>query len=162
VPAARGTSLTTLQEVPGGGVLALVKTGTSSQALGGLNTYTGRTTVNGGALHFTKTVALYGGTAANWTPANITVASGAVLRLTLGGTTGEFTPSDVSTIASNLTTGVNNNGLLAGSFLGLALGAPTTVSTVFTDSVRLSVALSMREKLHVPLGWCSSGFRANE
>jgi autotransporter-associated beta strand protein len=135
VTAARSTSLTTLQEVPGGGVLALVKTGTATQALGGLNTYTGRTTVNAGALHFTKVAALYGGTSANWIPANLTVASGATLRLTLGGTTGEFTPSDIATIATNLTTGLNNDGLLAGSFLGLALGAPTTVSTVFTDSV---------------------------
>jgi fibronectin-binding autotransporter adhesin len=135
VTAARSTTLTTLQEVAGGGVLALVKTGTGTQSLGGTNTYSGRTTVNAGTLQFTKSAALYGGTAANWTPAKITVASGATLALTVGGTTGEFTATDVGTIATNLTTGVNNDGLLAGSFLGLAVASPTTVSTVLTDSV---------------------------
>ena len=135
VTAARGTSLTTLQEVPGGGVLALVKTGTGTQSLGGANTYSGSTTVNAGTLQFTKAVALYGGTAANWVPARITVASGATLGLTVGGTTGEFTATDVGTIATNLTTGLTSNGLLAGSFLGLAVASPTTVSTVLTDSV---------------------------
>jgi autotransporter-associated beta strand protein len=135
VTAARSTTLTTLQEVAGGGVLALVKTGTGTQSLGGTNTYSGRTTVSAGTLQFTKAVALYGGTAANWMPAQITVESGAVLGLTVGGTTGEFSGSDVGTLATNLTTGVNNNGLRAGSFLGLAVASPTTVSTVLADSV---------------------------
>jgi len=136
VTAARATSLTTLQEVAGGGVLALVKTGTGTQNLGGTNTYSGPTTVNAGTLQFTKAVALYGGTAANWVPARITVASGATLSLTVGGTTGEFTTADVATVATNLTTGLNNDGLLAGSFLGLNVtAAATTVSTVLADSV---------------------------
>jgi autotransporter-associated beta strand protein len=116
-------------------VLALVKTGTAIQNLGGTNTYSGRTTVNAGTLQFTKAVALYGGTAANWTPAKITVASGATLSMTVGGTTGEFTAADVGTVATNLTTGLDNNGLLAGSSLGLNVAAPTTVSTVLADSV---------------------------
>jgi len=135
VMAARATSLTTLQEVPGGGVLALLKTGTGTQNLGGTNTYSGRTTVNAGTLQFTKAVALYGGTAANWVPSRITVSSGATLSVTVGGTTGEFTAADVGTIATNLTSGLNNDGLLAGSFLGLNIASATTVSAVLADSV---------------------------
>jgi len=46
----RSTWLTTLQEVAGGGTLALVKTGTGVQVLDGVNTYTGPTTVSAGAL----------------------------------------------------------------------------------------------------------------
>ena len=135
VTAARSTTLTTLQEVAGGGVLAVAKTGTGTQSLGGTNTYSGQTTVNAGTLQFTKAAALYGGTAATWTPAKITVASGATLGLTVGGTSGEFTATDAGTIATNLTTGVNNNGLLAGSLLGLSVGSPVTISTVLADSV---------------------------
>jgi hypothetical protein len=38
----------------------------------------------------------------------------------------------------------------------------TVFSTEPRVSVRLSVALSMRDMLQVPLGWCSSGLSAKE
>ena len=43
----------TLADGPGGGALALVKTGGSTQILSGANTYTGTTTVNGGTWRLT-------------------------------------------------------------------------------------------------------------
>ncbi|MGI9177404.1 MAG: beta strand repeat-containing protein, partial [Pirellulales bacterium] len=134
VTATRSTSLTTLQEVPGGGVLALSKTGTGLQVLGGTNTYSGPTTVAAGTLRFTRPVSLYGGTTAHWTPSRITVDAGATLAVAVGVTASEFTADDVATLAANLTTGVNNNGLRAGSFLGLNAVSPTTISASLTDS----------------------------
>ena len=33
---------------------------------------------------------------------------------------------------------------------------------VAADIFNFNCAISIREKLHVPLGWCSSGFKENE
>ena len=34
--------------------------------------------------------------------------------------------------------------------------------TALLETVKSNVVLSMRDKLHVPLGWCCSGWRAKE
>ncbi|HEX8915588.1 MAG TPA: autotransporter-associated beta strand repeat-containing protein [Humisphaera sp.] len=100
----------------GAGVLAVTKVGAGTQVLSGPNTYTGATTVSAGTLQFANPAALYGGNPANWTPANVSVASGGVLGVNVGGS-GEFTTANVATLVANLST-VNNNGLRAGSLVG--------------------------------------------
>lgn len=128
---AQSNSNTAIQD--GAGTISLVKQGSFTQNLGATNNYSGTTTIQAGTLQFTKAAALYNNTASNWTASKITVESGATLGLNVGGT-GEFTATDVGTIATNLTSGISNNGLRSGSFLGLNVTAATTVSSVLTDS----------------------------
>ena len=96
------------------GTGGLIKTGGSNVPFTGTNTYTGPTTISVGPLTFSKPAALYNGTTASWTPANITVASGATLGINFGGVS-DFNNAQVTTLLGNLTTGLVNNGLLAGS-----------------------------------------------
>ncbi|MEI6604022.1 MAG: autotransporter-associated beta strand repeat-containing protein, partial [Verrucomicrobiota bacterium] len=101
--------------------------GTGIVVLNGTNTYTGPTTVNGGILQLTKPGALYNATEASWIPANISVASGATLRVNVGGAS-DFTPAQAGTLISNLVKGISNNGLKAGSYVGYdTLNAGSTV-----------------------------------
>jgi autotransporter-associated beta strand protein len=119
-----------------GGVIHIVKTGGFEQALGATNTYTGTTSIQGGRLSFLKQVSLYNNTPASWTPAMISVDSGATLGLTVGGT-GEFTATDVGTIITSLSAS-NGNGFKAGSSLFLDVTADTVVATPLTDSTGTS------------------------
>ena len=117
---------------PGG----LTKVGTSGRVtfLKGINTYTGPTTVSQGILQFKNS--LYGNDTAQWTPANISVSSGAILMLSVGGTN-DFTTAQAGTLVTNLTTGVNNNGLKAGSSFGIDTANATStvnITAAITDS----------------------------
>ncbi len=102
--------------------IGLVKLGANNLTLSGSNSYTGMTKVNGGTLQFAKQVALYSGSAANWTAAKMVVNSGATLALNVGGT-GEFTQADLDVIKG---LGSSTGGLMNGSFLGI----DTTNATV--------------------------------
>lgn len=127
-------NMTFTNNVSGSG--GLIKTGASGAPvrLNGLNTYTGPTVVNGGTLQFMSS--LYGNDAAQWTPANITVASGGTLMLNVGGSS-DFTMTQAITLFSNLCT-VANNGLKAGASIGFdttSVGAATiTNSSNIADS----------------------------
>lgn len=105
-------------------------------SLYGTNTYTGPTTILKGAIAVKKAVALYQADSTKWTPANIIVSKTATLSLSAGGP-GEFTGGQVGTLLKNLTTSINNNGMMAGSFLSLDLSnahEPVTVSADIADS----------------------------
>jgi len=120
-----GTNGTYLSMVPGGTV-----------TLHGANAYTGPTAVFPGALVVKKAAGLYNGDPAKWTPTNITVHKAATLRLSAGGPS-EFTGTHVGTLLRNLTTAVNNNGLIAGAVFCLDTAnakEPVTVSADIADS----------------------------
>jgi autotransporter-associated beta strand protein len=99
------------------------------------NTYTGPTVISAGGIVVKSS--LYGNDTSKWTPANITVAANAVLGMNVGGA-GEFSTSDAATMFTNLTTNVNNNGLLPGSIPTIyTTNAPAgtyTYSAVLADS----------------------------
>ena len=118
------------------GAGGLIKTGAGAIVLlSGTNTYSGPTTISAGGLQFPKPASLYNSTTAQWTPANITVASGALLALNVGGAS-DFNSAQVGTLLGNLAT-VNNNGLLAGStvlFDTTNATATVTLSAALADS----------------------------
>ena len=91
----------------------------------GSNTYTGATKVEMGLMEIRSS--LYNNDPACWTPANISVNGAAgELRLHVGGA-GEFTIAQAATLLKNITTGVNQNGLMAGATFGLDTTDATTV-----------------------------------
>ena len=127
----KGTNTTSLLDAAG--VLNLVKQGAFTQTLTATNNYSGTTVIQGGSLLFGTPGSLYNANSGNWTPAKITVDSGASLGLRTGAVT-EFTTTDIQTIIANLTTGLSNNGLKAGSGIRLDVTAPTTYSNAIPDS----------------------------
>ncbi len=120
-----GNNGTYLNIVPGGTV-----------TLNDENTYTGPTTVFPGTLIVKKAAGLYHADPAKWTPSNITMHKAATLRLSVGGP-GEFTGAQLSALLVKLATGVNSNGLMAGSVVCLDVtqtNEPVTVSANISDS----------------------------
>jgi len=119
--------------------MTITKSGTGTQILSGSNTYSGATRVSGGMLQFAKVAALYGGTTASWTAANLAVGSGAMLAFNVGGTN-EFTTANVTTLLTNLaaSTSATSNGMAAGSILAFdttnASGNSFTISNVIADT----------------------------
>ena len=104
--------------------------------LWGVNTYTGPTTVRMAKLFIKKAASLYNADIAQWTPAKISIHPGASLVLSAGAA-GEFSGDQVGTLLKNLTSAVNNNGLMAGSILCVDTAnakEAVTVSTNIQDS----------------------------
>lgn len=139
--------LTVNVPITGSGGIIKTGAGTASLILNGASTYTGPTVINGGVMSFTKANTLYNADETKWTAANITVkpvqspltanAPTPTLLLSVGGT-GEFTGSQLSTLITNLTSSVNNNGLQANSYLAINTGNATSdvvVSANLPDSV---------------------------
>jgi len=110
-----------------------IKSGTVR--LSGRNTYTGVTKVEMGL--FEVISSLYNNEPARWTPANIIVNGAAgELRLHVGGAR-EFTAGQAGTLLRNITSGVNNNGLMAGATFGVDTTGATKVQDIsinITDS----------------------------
>ena len=95
-----------------------------SVKLSGRNTYTGVTRIEMGLLEVKSS--LYNNETARWTPANIIVNGAAgELRLHVGGA-GEFTAEQAGTMFKHITTGVNQNGLMASATFGLDTTGATT------------------------------------
>jgi fibronectin-binding autotransporter adhesin len=108
--------LTVTGGITGSGSLTTTGPATINQVvLGGVNTYTGITTVSTGILQFVNEFSLYTGATSSWTDTNIVVNSGATLAFNVGGA-GEFTPSDVSSL---LGLGTAIGGFRSGSNIGL-------------------------------------------
>lgn len=99
----------------GTGIIALTKSGASTQILSGTNSYTGKTTISGGTLQFAQQISLYNNTPDSWTDTNLIVNSGSTLALNVGGT-GEFTSSDIATLTA---LGTSTEGFRSGSRIGL-------------------------------------------
>jgi autotransporter-associated beta strand protein len=97
------------------GGFSLTKKAAGTLTLSGVNTFGGPVVVSNGTAIFARQVSLYDNTQASWTEANIIVATGATLGLNVGGA-GEFTSSDVQTIAA---LGTGSGGFANGSFLAL-------------------------------------------
>jgi autotransporter-associated beta strand protein len=98
-------------------------------SLHGTNTYTGPTSILRGTLQFRKAASLYNASPAQWTPANISVATSATLTLNVGGRD-EFTGGQIGTLLTNLTTGINHNGLMIGSFFCMDTANATDKITI--------------------------------
>ena len=118
----------------GGGLNKTGNSGiTSILKLSGTNTYTGVTTVGSGMLQFAKEVSLYNNTTASWTATNLVVNSGATAAFNVGGT-GEFTASDITTLAA---LGTAAGGFKTGAILGLDTtnaGGTFTYNTAIANS----------------------------
>ncbi|HBJ85152.1 MAG TPA: hypothetical protein DDZ88_15025 [Verrucomicrobiales bacterium] len=111
----------------------LTKNGAGILTLNGINTYTGRTTVNAGVLLLAKTSALYNGSSASWTAENLLINSGGTLALNVGGLD-EFTLANVDLIAALGTAG---GGFQSGSFIGLDTtnaGGSFTYDSILADT----------------------------
>ena len=114
-----------------GGIVKIGAAGTPAK-LNGANTYTGITNVSAGVLEIKSS--LYNNDTSQWTPANIIVAGGATLMVNVGGGS-DFTASQAGTLFGNLSTGVNNNGLKAGSSVGFdTTNGNANISANLTDS----------------------------
>jgi autotransporter-associated beta strand protein len=119
-----------------GGAGGFTKIGADMLILSGVaNNYDGPTIVSVGPM--TVKSSLYGNDSAKWIPANITVATNATLFLNVGGAY-DFTAAQAATLFSNLASNVNNNGLKAGSIIGIdtanAGTLPAILSGVIADS----------------------------
>ncbi len=124
------------------GIVSLVKAGTGALYLTGTNTYSGTTTVSGGMLQFVKPSALYSGSSASWTAANITAGSAATLAVNVDGN-GGFTPGQAGILFAGLTG--SNSGLLNGAAFGIDTTnatAPVVFSAQLQDSAAGSVGLT--------------------
>ena len=95
----------------------LTKNGLGTVTVSGANTYNGPTTVNTGTLDFASPASFYNSTSGSWTPANVTVASGATLAVQVGAS--NFTSANVDTLRTNLGSSTSNTGLKPGAALGL-------------------------------------------
>ena len=94
------------------GTGSLVKTGTGTLTLGGANTYTGTTQVNGGVL------AVTGGNAIANT-AGVNVAVGGTFRTTVAETIGSLSGAGALDLASTLTTGGGASSTFSGTSSGV-------------------------------------------
>jgi len=90
----------------------LIKSGEGLVLLSGTNTYTAVNVVQAGILQFAQTNSL-----PSSAKTRFAVENGAAVAFNVGGT-GEFTAAGISTILTNLTVNINNDGLKAGSAIG--------------------------------------------
>jgi len=119
-----------------GGLGAFGPSNSGQVTLAGVNTYTGPTIVKLGTLRILKAASLYNGDPAKWIPSQITVANTATLMLSVGGPD-EFTGEQINVLFNNLTTTIDNNGLMGGASLCLSTAnakAPVNISTDISDS----------------------------
>ena len=109
------TANLTVGAIAQSGVSSLTKTGAGSLTLVGTNSYTGTTTVSAGTLLFAKQGALYSGSTALWTVANLIVSASAAAAFRVGGAD-EFTSGNLDTL---LLLGGASNGFISGATIGI-------------------------------------------
>jgi autotransporter-associated beta strand protein len=100
--------------------MGLTKEGAGTLVLSGTNTYDGMTSINAGALVFGKQTSINGGID-SFAPANVTVASGAVLGLAVGDSAGLFNSADIDTVlnATHMGSSATGTGMKPGAMIGL-------------------------------------------
>jgi fibronectin-binding autotransporter adhesin len=113
------------------GTLAVSHNGPGTTILSAANSYVGTTTITDGVLQFAKTTALYNGTTASWTAANLNTGSGATLAVNVGGS-GEFTVSNLDTLKA---IGTGSSGLRAGAFLGIDTSNATSGTFAYSSVI---------------------------
>ncbi|MCX6877220.1 MAG: autotransporter-associated beta strand repeat-containing protein [Verrucomicrobia bacterium] len=119
-----------------GGVGAFGPSNSGTVTLTGNNTYSGPTIARRGTLRILKAASLYHADPASWTPAKISVHPAATLVLSAGGPD-EFTGPHVATLLRNLTSKINDNGLMERAVLCLNTANakdPVVVATDIGDS----------------------------
>jgi len=128
------TAVTGIIDTGSGG---LTKSGTGKLTLLGTNTYTGMTSINAGVLVFGKQTVI-NGDIANFTPANVTVESGAVMGLALGNSgAGYFDSAAIDTVldATHMGTSDSTTGMKGGAQIGL--DTTNVVGGVFTHATAI-------------------------
>lgn len=115
-------------------VISLVKNGSGTQTFSGSTTFRGTTIINGGTLQFAKTISLYAGVTTDWVKTKITVNSGGMIALNVGGTN-EFTAGNVTTLLTGLGGAVNNNGLRAGSSIAFDTTNASGGTFILADAI---------------------------
>jgi autotransporter-associated beta strand protein len=162
---------------PGTGTVNLLLSGDWSGFTGLFEHKGGQTTVqtatatglrwqaNAGTLTFPTLNSLFGGNTALWTKDKMTIRSGATLALTAGGASG-FSGPQIDGLIDNLTTGIDNNGLLSGSGLALsvATGSELTVSpnnSAGTGGGAVTLRLTGSGKVHLENATTTGSFVAS-
>ena len=123
----------------GGGIVSVVKDGAGTWVLGNDdgtgsgNTYTGTTTVNAGILRLSDEDKLYNNNQANWTPANVTVASGATLAFNMTNTNTNWSKQNIADALTAIDTGFQ-----AGSNFGLHINSGGDITLNNSDAAKFN------------------------
>jgi hypothetical protein len=136
----RKNAYTVTNAITGSGAVTQGASGTVT--LSGANGYSGKTTISAGTMIFASTNSLYSATTNAWSAANIVVASGATLGLSVGTNSGAFAANEVASLYKGLTNSSTTAGFAAGSAIAFdATGTNFVLNTQLADSAAGTLGL---------------------